>query len=92
MTPGCGDAADPGAQCRRARPIIGHRQGQVQASLSDYADERADQPYMRAAASSARWRNLRQIGGSARGFEGLPVPSAIPLRPSWKRPSPYVYA
>jgi hypothetical protein len=60
-----GDTADPGAPCSRARPIIGHRQDQVQASLSDHADERADQPYMRAAASSARWRNLPQIGGYA---------------------------
>jgi hypothetical protein len=53
MTPGSGEAADPSARCCRARPIIGHRQDQVQASLSDYADERTDHPYMRAGASSA---------------------------------------
>jgi hypothetical protein len=37
---GCGDAAQPSARCCRARTIIGHRQDQVQASLSDYAGER----------------------------------------------------
>ena len=36
---------------------------------------------------------IARIGGSARGYGRLfPIPSAIPLRPSRKRPSPYVVA
>jgi hypothetical protein len=47
MMPGCGDAADPSARCRRARPIAGHRQEQVPASLSGYADDRAGRLQLR---------------------------------------------
>lgn len=66
MTPGCGDAADRNARCCRARPIIGHRQDQVQASLSDYADERADHPYMCKAMTGA--------GCAVVAAEALPTP------------------
>jgi hypothetical protein len=91
MTPGCGDAADPSARCCRARPIIGHRQDQLQASLSDYADERADQPYMRAAASSARERNLRRAARRA-GARSWPNQQKATLSGAAMRPDSRLFA
>jgi hypothetical protein len=42
--------------------------------------------------SAALMPKATQNGGSARAYQELPVPLAIPLRPSMQRPGPYVYA